>query len=146
MTEDERRTLYIAQRDKHLEQLMAINARAVFTVLALVVSLLVGFEKIKAPEGVGHAAVAMAIFFVMGVLLLTISAVRISTFHTRMIRMLEAKSFVVPDLAKDDFLVIPPGGRANPFVGTLAGVSCLILAILIPLICKLLGSGQVSPH
>jgi hypothetical protein len=146
MTEDERRTLYIAQRDKHLEQLMAINARAVFTVLALVVSLLVGFEKIKAPEGVGHAAVAMAIFFVMGVLLLTISAVRISTFHTRMIRRLEAKSFVVPDLAKDDFLVIPPGGGANPFVGTLAGVSCLILAILIPLICKLLGSGQVSPH
>jgi hypothetical protein len=46
MTTEKLRTLYISQRDKHLEQFMAINARAVFTVLALVVSILVGFDKI----------------------------------------------------------------------------------------------------
>ena len=138
MTQDELRTLYIAQRDKHLEQLMAINARSVFAVLALAVSILVGLDKIeilKIPQPDGTFS---AVFFVIAFLLLTVAGALISLFHTKTIRSLETKICSVKDVTKEDFRIITPNDWKNPFRLTLAGVICVIVAILILLKHKFL--------
>ena len=140
MTQEELRTLYISQRDKHLEQFMAINARSVFVVLALVVSILVGFDKIQAlPMPSKTVGAVAAGFFCLGLLLLTLAAVFISLFHTAMIRALETKSWLVKELTKEDFRIIPPEGWKNPFRLSLMGVLCISVAILIPLKYRFLG-------
>ena len=131
MTQNERRTSFIAQRDKHLEQFMAINARSVFVVLALVVSILVGFDKIETLNVPKHDGPIAAAVFCLGAILLTISSVIISLFHTKQIRSLEAKSWSVVDLTDEDLRVIPKEGWKNPFPYTLLGVICVIVAILI---------------
>jgi hypothetical protein len=139
MKQEELRTLFIAQRDKHLEQFMAINARSVFVILALVVSILVGFDKIPDFKSHEHAGMTAATFFCIGLVLLTVSSVFISLFHTAKIRALELKSWAAKDMAAEDFQIIPSEGWMNPFRLTLVGIICVIVAVLILLKYKLFG-------
>jgi hypothetical protein len=139
MADDDLRTLYVALRDKHLAQLMAINTRAVFTVLALVVSILIGFDKINPLNLCKVAATLVEGLFLLGILMLIIAAVRMSSFHIAKIRTLERKSWSPTALTEDDFLIVPPSNWSSPFPFTGAGVVCLILAALIPLANRLFG-------
>jgi hypothetical protein len=138
--DDKLRTFYLAQRDKHLDQFMAINARSVFVILTLVVSILVGFDKIHAlavcPTTVDYVA---AVIFCAGIVLLTLSGVCISLFHTARIRALETKSWSLATLSKQDFKIIPDVDWKNPFRVTLIGVILVVLAILMLLYHNLFG-------
>lgn len=139
MADDDLRTLYVALRNKHVAQLMAINTRAIFTVLALVVSILIGFDKINPLNLCKVAAHFAEGLFLLGILMLTSASVRMSSFHVNKIRVLERKSWSPTALTENDFLIVPPSDWMSPFPFIGAGVVSLILAALIPLTYRLFG-------
>jgi hypothetical protein len=138
MSDDDLRTLYVAQRDKHLGQLMAINTRAIFTVLVSVVSILIGFDKVNSLKLPKCSAIWAASLFLLGTVMLLIAAVRMSSFHVIKIRMLENKSWSIKAPAEDDFHIVPPSDWKSPFPFIFVGILCLILAVVIPLTHRLL--------
>ena len=134
MNENELRKFYLEQRDKHLEQFMAINTRAVFAVLALVVSIVLGLNKITNLNLIWLYTTVICLLFFLGTVLLTAAAVKMSIFHTSRIREFQVKSITCVPFKDDDFLIIPPSEKVwHPFKLALAGIICLVAAVLMPL-------------
>lgn len=128
----------LAERDKHLAQLMAIHGQAVFTVLGLVFTVLLGLEKIRDLDLPACWIVLISIFLFGGVFSLFGGALRLSFFHTGQIRSFQRR---LADQDKNsepsewatrpcgDFEII--GSRGNFFLPIAAGIGALVVAALL---------------
>lgn len=120
----------LQQRDKHLEQFMAISGKATFAVLTAIFVVYLGGKdiaelKVRAPFLWVVTALMLA-----GIGLLTYAAYLFSSFHTSQIRSMQARFFTGDErLTALDMQIIPPTERENRLV--MAGLVCLMLAAVL---------------
>lgn len=132
MDDKDRLNLYLSLRDKHLAQLMEINGKAAFALLTLFASVVVGADKIKALQlqkpwsGIVLALVGFAALSLM------IGAFRMSSFHTKRIRLAEAGLAKLLPEEKEVLTIIPPNAArlSYPYHWIFAGCAALVLATL----------------
>lgn len=136
-----KRDFFREQRDKHLEQWMAVSGRVSFGAIALLASVWISMEKLprislESLSYIGTALFASAFLLILaGVVLLIWASVSISRFHTKQIERLQCK-MAAPDATSvqhEDCRIIVPESRwpMHPHRAVLFGLIALGLGTLL---------------
>ena len=130
----------VALRDKHLEQLMEINAKAAIAVLTAVFAVLVGASKAQGVLPDTPSRKVIVVVTIIAVLLLARGAYLLSDFHTRRIRSIQRRLRKNQLLIRPgEFEVIPRSSEANSCVY----VGLLLLAGMA--LCVFYGAATQAP-
>lgn len=132
------RNFFLGQRDKHLDQFMAINAKAAFAAATAIIGLILGANRLRHADLTTQQSYSFFAVFGLGLILLLVGNFLLARFHTRKIREFEKLSAECDEgdtkRPSRHYQIIPTTSWTNPFNCVLFGITLCLFAALFLLI------------